>query len=146
MTGHDRVSQLRANFRWRGEISSTPASTRIEIGDSVSFCSSREDGRRSGCPATRSDRRKETGGNREKREKGKGDAESASETHLTRCTPRVKEAVLLASIRRRVAPFPENGITPEEKAISEERREKNTLPDYKIFRQVIFSRADDSRG
>lgn len=81
-----------------------------------------------------------------KREKGKGDAESASETHLTRCKPRVKEAVLLASIRRRVAPFPENGITPEEKAISEERREKNTLPDYKIFRQVIFSRADDSRG
>lgn len=120
---------------------------RIEIGDAVFFSLSREDGRRNGCPTTRSDRRKDEEIERKgKRVEGKGDAESGSETHLTRCVPRVKEAVLLASIRRRVAPFPENGITPEEKAISEERREKNTLPDYKIFRQVIFSRGVCSRG
>lgn len=75
VTGHDRVSQLRANFRWRGEISLTPASTRdrprIEIGDSIFFSSPREDGRRHGCPATRSDRRKDEDIER-KGKRGKG--------------------------------------------------------------------------
>ena len=76
-----------------------------------------------------------------------GRDESARETHLTRSLPGVKGA-----LRWRNAPPDENGITlagESNLGSTAARREKNTLPGYKIFRPggcVIFSRVVSARA